>query len=170
MIINTDKVKTEALLIFCRDLISSYKDAELIVDVQSSLKQKISIETDLTISQINKVIKPNAFYINNRNNFKIKAIFNCYEFLKHNCETYFHSKELFNPSMLFFSFLTFWFAELEKEKNSKEYIFFNIYPFCEIYDEFLINTKNHKYKILNLKMVEIAENIILAYNQTIIKF
>lgn len=170
MIINTDKIKTEALLVFCRDLIDSYKKIDTMIDVSIELKQKIATETDTILAQINKITRSNNFYMSNKNHFKVKAILNCYYFLKDKCENSLATNELFNPSMLYFSFLTFWFAELQKEKNSKEYMFFNIYPFCEVYDDFIIKTNNTKYKMLNLKMSEIAENIILAYNKTIIKF
>lgn len=170
MIVNIEKIKTEALLIFCRDLIVSYQNAELVVDVEYEIINKMKLQTELILVEIRKVTKQPAFYIQNKNHFKVKAILNAHNFLVNFCNTRFKNDDVFNPFVLVLSILTYWFGELEKEKNTKEYIFFSIYPFCEIYDDFFIKTKNSSYKIINLKTIEIAEELTKAYDKYIMRF
>lgn len=170
MIVNVDKIKTEALLLFCRDLIYSYKDAEIVFDFDSNFIGTINKSTEDFLKEIEKVVRPIEFYIQNKNHFKIKAILSSYTFLNQTISKYFSQNDQFNPSLLYLSLLTNWFSELDKEKNSKEYIFFNLFPFSELYDELLFKIKDNNYKILNLKMIEVSEKIILEFNRYIIKF
>ena len=170
MIINVEKIKTEALLIFCKDLIIAYKNSEIVVDIESELIEKMEIQTDLILKEIEKIIKPYDFYLQHQNNFKIKAILNAHSFLIAHCNKRFKNNQLFNPFILVLSILTYWFGEFEKGKNIKQYIFFSIYPFCEIYDNFFVKIKNTSYKIVNLKTIEIAEELTKAYNNQIVKF
>ena len=170
MIINVEKIKTEALLIFCKDLIIAYKNSEIVVDIESELIEKMEIQTDLILKEIEKIIKPYDFYLEHQNNFKIKAILNAHSFLITHCNKRFKNNQLFNPFILVLSILTYWFGEFEKGKNIKQYIFFSIYPFCEIYDNFFVKMKNTSYKIVNLKTIEIAEELTKTYNNQIVKF
>ncbi len=71
----------------------------------------------------------------------------------------------FNHSMLLFAMLTTWFKELGYENKSKEFIFFSIYPYSEIFDILLLNIKNLEYKKLNITMIQIAEDVILRLNK-----
>ena len=71
----------------------------------------------------------------------------------------------FNPAMLCFSLLSTWFAELGHEIKSKEFLFFTIYPYGEIYDILLLNNKNIDYKRLNISMINVAEETILKLNK-----
>jgi hypothetical protein len=170
MIINIEQIKTEALLIFCKDLIISYQNSKIVVDIENEIIEKMQIQTDLILKEIDKIIKPYNFYLQNQNNFKIKAILNAHSFLITFCNKEFKNNEVFNPFILVLSILTYWFGEFGKGKNIKQYIFFSIYPFCEIYDNFFVKTKNTNYKIINLKTIEIAEELTKAYNNQIVKF
>ena len=66
--------------------------------------------------------------------------------------------------MLCFALLTTWFKELGYDNSSKEFIFFALYPYGEIYDEFLIKIKDTNYKMLNLRMINIAEDSMIKLN------
>jgi len=66
--------------------------------------------------------------------------------------------------MLLFSMLLLWFKELGYEYNSKEFIFFSIYPYTEIYDMLLLGIKDTEYKRLNISMLQIAEDVINELN------
>lgn len=170
MIININRIKTEAILIFCRDLIFSYQDAPAIFEIEQDFLQYFNDETKVINKEINRLLKPNSFYIQNKNNFKVKAVLNAYNELNRITSKYLQNDQAFNPMLFYLSFLTSWFVELEKEKNSKEFIFFNIYPFCELYDQFLFKIHDSSYKILNLQTMDIAETIINEFNTSIIKF
>jgi len=74
------------------------------------------------------------------------------------------NRSTFNPSMLYLSLMATWFAELSKESKSKEFIYFSIYPYSDIYDKLLINVKDNKFKALNISMIDIAETIIFKLN------
>jgi hypothetical protein len=62
-----------------------------------------------------------------------------------------------------------WFKELGKESKSKEYIYFLLYPYSITYDKLLLNIKDEKFKVLNIKMIDIAERVILKYNKYTLK-
>ena len=70
--------------------------------------------------------------------------------------------------MLYFSMLTLWFKELEKESNSKEFIYFLLYPYGTVYDKLLIGIKNVEYKNMSIKMIELAEKIIYKYDKVVL--
>lgn len=170
MIININKIKTEALLIFCRDLISSYQDAPLIFEIDKNFLQYFTNETNAIAKEINRLLKPNSFYVQNKNHFKIKSVLLAYNEINKITSKYLKTDQPFNPMLFYLSLLTNWFVELGKEKNSKEFIFFNIYPFCELYDQFLFKIQDPNYKVLNFKTMDLAEKIINEFDATIIKF
>ncbi len=72
--------------------------------------------------------------------------------------------DTFNPSMLYFSLLAPWFKELNKESRSKEYIYFILYPYSQVYDKLLVEMKNKEFKELNIKMIELAEKVIYRFD------
>ncbi len=166
MIINLSKIKTEALLLFCKDIISSYENSE---DIAFSIDEDIrgyinEISKDI-LKELKKVTRDNDFYIKNKSSSRINAILKAYNFLNKELTSAFQDSDEFNPSMLYISFLAMWFKELAKESKSKEYIYFLIYPYSNVYDKLLLNIKDEKFKVLNIKMIEIAERIILKYDK-----
>ena len=170
MIINLSKIKTEALLLLCKDIITSYENIE---DEKFEIDDEINIYIKDTskdiLKELKRVTKENDYYLNNKNSYTISAILQAYNFL--NLEL---SKELkegvsFNPSMLYISLLSMWFKELGKESKSKEYIYFFLYPYSITYDKLLLNIKDEKFKVLNIKMIDIAERVILKYNKYTLK-
>jgi|TARA_R110002050_G_scaffold1465_8_gene10466 hypothetical protein len=170
MIINLSKIKTEALLLLCKDIITSYENIE---DEKFEIDDEINIYIKDTskdiLKELKRVTKENDYYLNNKNSYTISAILQAYNFL--NLEL---SKELkegvsFNPSMLYISLLSMWFNELGKESKSKEYIYFLLYPYSITYDKLLLNIKDEKFKVLNIKMIDIAEQVILKYNKYTLK-
>lgn len=167
MVINISKIKTEALLLFCKDLILSYKDNNDIKEY--GLDRDILVEFNnigLTIlKEIEKITFSQDYYIRNRKNFRVKAILNCYDFINKEVSKNLKLNEEFNPSMLYFSLLTLWFKELNKESTSKEYIYFILYPYFQVYDKFLVNIKNLEFKGLNIKMIELAEKVIFNFDK-----
>ena len=70
--------------------------------------------------------------------------------------------EEFNPSMLYFSMLALWFKELDKESRNKEFIYFTIYPYSQIYNKFLIKNKDIEYK--NINNLNVLEDILKELN------
>lgn len=165
MILNLSKIKTEALLLFCKDLIASYKDKdENLFDVDVLTNQSIDDISNDMYKQMNNVTFPNDYYIKNRKHYRIKAVLESYNFINKELTKEFEQNaetgKLFNPAMLYFSLLAVWFKELDKESRSKEYIYFTIYPYANVYDKLLINIKDEKFKKLNISMIEIAEKII----------
>lgn len=164
MILNISKIKTEALLLFCRDLIDSYKTSEIFIGADKTLEDEFKSINDDMYKQINNLIEEPNYYIKNRSSFRIKAILNSYNYINKTISKILKPNERFNPSMLYFSLLALWFNELNKESNSKEYIFFILYPYSNIYDKFLIKIENSEYKKTNIKMIEIAEEIVRKYD------
>ena len=162
MILNLSKIKTESLLLFCKDLILSYKDK---VDIDSfgvdkELIAKFNKISDEMLTQINVVTFPSEYYMKNKKHYRIKAVLDGYNFINKEVSKNLKNNKAFNPSMLYFSLLALWFKELNKESRSKEYIFFTIYTYTNVYDEFLVGIKNHEFKKLNIEMIELAENLI----------
>jgi len=162
MILNLSKIKTESLLLFCRDLILSYKDKEDIstYGVDKELIVKFNKISDEMLVQINNVTFPTNYYIKNKKHYRIKAILDGYNFINKEISKILEDRKAFNPSMLYFSLLALWFKELNKESHSKEYIFFTIYTYANVYDELLVKIKNSDFKKLNIAMIEIAEEVI----------
>ncbi len=167
MILNLSKIKTESLLLFCKDLILSYKDKD---DIEKYAMDKDIIEKFNNIGndmlkQISNVTLPSNYYIQNRKHYRIKAILDGYNFINSEVSKNLKQNEEFNPSMLYFSLLALWFKELNKESKSKEYIYFIIYPYANAYDEFLVGIKDKNFKLLNIKMIELAEKIIYKFDK-----
>ena len=165
MIINSSKVKTEALLLFCRDLINSYKDnADEIFDVSKDITEFI----ENRIAQLNKAINTTVqsidYYIRNKRVSRIALILKTYEFINKSITKVLSKNTRFNPAMLCFTLLSTWFAELGNEIKSKEFLYFTIYPYGEIYDKLLLDVDNIEYKTLNISMLNMSEKIIFQLN------
>jgi hypothetical protein len=167
MILNLSKIKTESLLLFCKDLILSYKDKG---DIEKYVTDKDIIEgfnnigNDM-LKEISKITFPQNYYLENRKHYRIKAILDGYNFINKEISKNLKQNEEFNPSMLYFSLLALWFKELNKESKSKEYIYFIIYPYSHVYDKFLVEIKDKEFKLLNIKMIELAEKIIYKFDK-----
>lgn len=166
MIINTSKIKTEALLLFCKDIIISYQNTNNdVFDVNSELKEFIEKNTNEILRELNKVTKTHDFYLRQRNSVYTKAILLSYEYLNKSLNKYLENGKAFNPSMLYFSLLATWFAELQKESRTKEYIYFILYPYSIVYDKMLLNIENAEFKALNISMITIAEKVVLGLDK-----
>ncbi len=167
MILNLSKIKTESLLLFCKDLILSYKDKENIntynVD-QELIDNFEKVSTDM-LTQISNVTFPSKYYLQNRKHYRIKAVLDGYNFINNEISKTLKTKKEFNPSMLYFSLLAVWFKELNKESKSKEYIYFTIYTYGKVYDEFLVNIKDEDFKKMNISMILLAEEIIYKFDK-----
>jgi len=167
MILNLSKIKTESLLLFCKDLILSYKDKD---DIEKYLTDKDVIERFNNIGndmlkQISNITFPQNYYLENRKHYRIKAILDGYNFINKEISKNLKQNEEFNPSMLYFSLLALWFKELNKESKSKEYMYFIIYPYSNVYDKFLVEIKDKDFKLLNIKMIELAEKVIYKFDK-----
>ncbi|MEA2017225.1 MAG: hypothetical protein U9N59_02145 [Campylobacterota bacterium] len=166
MVVNLSKVKSEALLLFCRDLIDSYKNNK---DQLFSVSSEITDFTDKQIDQLNKAInttvQPIDYYIRNSKVSRISLILTTYNYINKNISKLLKDGDKFNPTMLCFSLLSTWFAELSIGKNEKEFLYFCLYPYSEIYDKLLLNTNNLEYKNLNISMLNIAEDTIIKLDR-----
>lgn len=170
MIINLSKIKTEALLLLCKDLISSYENSEDIdFLIDENIKKYIDEISKDILKELKKVTRDNDFYIKNKSSSRIKSILKAYNFINKELSLEFQDSVEFNPSMLYISLLAMWFKELEKESKSKEYIYFLIYPYSNVYDKLLLNIKDEKFRNLNIKMINIAESVILKYDKYLLK-
>ncbi|PKN15691.1 MAG: hypothetical protein CVU67_00055 [Deltaproteobacteria bacterium HGW-Deltaproteobacteria-24] len=163
MILNTSKIKTEALLLFCKDIILSYQDAnDDLFDINVELKEFIQNNTQEILRELQKATKPYDFYLTKRDNTYVKAVLRSYEYLNQMLNQQLENGKAFNPSMLCFSLLASWFAELQKESRSKEYIYFILYPYALVYDKLLLNVGNQEFKALNIAMITVAEKVVLG--------
>jgi hypothetical protein len=167
MILNLSKIKTQSLLLFCKDLILSYKGKD---DIEKYIIDKYVIEKFNNIGndmlkQISNVTYPQNYYLENRKHYRIKVVLDGYNFINNEISKNLKQNEEFNPSMLYFSLLALWFKELNKEAKSKEYIYFILYPYSNVYDELLVGIKDKEFKILNIKMIELAEKIIYKFDK-----
>ncbi len=161
MILNLSKIKTEALLLFCKDLILSYKDSETILfEENEDIEHYIQEVTEEFLVQIENVTFPSEHYLSNRKHYRIKAVLDAYNYVNQTISKELKEDSLFNPAMLYFSLLAVWFKELDKESKSKEYIYFLLYPYANVYDKLLINIDDEKFKVMNIAMIEIAERVI----------
>lgn len=166
MILNLSKIKTESLLLFCKDLILSYKDKDYSsYGMDKEVLEKFNSLSDEILEQISNVTFSNSYYLNNRNNFRVKAVLDAYNFINKEISKELKENQSFNPSMLYFSMLALWFKELNKESRSKEYIYFLLYPYSNVYDELLINIKNEEFKKLNISMIELSERLIFKLDK-----
>ena len=167
MILNLSKIKTESLLLFCKDLILSYKDKKEIekyVMDKEIIEKFNNIGSDM-LKQISNVTYPQNYYLENRKHYRIKVVLDGYNFINNEISKNLKQNEEFNPSMLYFSLLALWFKELNKESKSKEYIYFILYPYSNVYDKLLVEIKDKEFKILNIKMIELAEKVIYNFDK-----
>lgn len=166
MIVNSNKVKTEALLLFSRDLIDSYVDSDdEVFDISLDLKEFIKIRIEQLQKAINISVQPIDYYLRNQKVSRIAMILKSHQYINKNITKLLKADSKFNPSMLCFALLSTWFAELGKENNSKEFLYFSIYPYGEIYDKLLLNISNLEYKSLNINMINIAEDTIFKLHR-----
>ena len=166
MIINLSSVKTEALLLFCRDLIDAYENnSNEIYDIDNSTKEFISLNIKDLKKAINVVLQDNKYYIKNAKVTRIKIILSYYNQINSLITNALEKNREFNPSMLCFSLLATWFKELSHQEKSKEFLYFTLYPYGEIFDILIVKQNNKQYKRLNIKMIEIAETTMLKLNQ-----
>jgi len=170
MIIDIVSLKTEALLLFCRDLINTYNEENhspqnTIFIADNYLKGFIKNHIDNLQKGINAILQPNEYYLRNMKVTRIRLILKLYNQINKMVSNHLKNDNRFNPSMLLFAMLATWFKELGYENNSKEFIFFSIYPYSEIYDILLLNVKDLEYKKLNINMIQIAEDVILRLNK-----
>ncbi len=162
MILNLSKIKTESLLLFCKDLILSYKNTEdlSIKNIDKELMLEFDSICEDILEQIKSVTQDSSYYLENRKHYRIKAILEAYNFINSEISKALSQNQSFNPSMLYFSLLSLWFQELGYESKSKEYIYFILYPYTNVYDKLLVNIKDEDFKRLNIQMIELAESII----------
>jgi hypothetical protein len=161
MILNLSKVKTQALLLFCNDLIQTYSQDENIFDIDNSIKEYINNTVVQLSKAISQVVKPQQYYEENYQTTHVKATLEAYELINENISKHLSKGAKFNPAMLCFALLTTWFAELRYESGSKEYIFFTLYPYGNIYDKLLLDMNNNDFKALNIFMIQVAEDTML---------
>lgn len=165
MILNISKIKTEALLIFCKDIILSYNLKEDIhFNVDENTKEYINSVTNDILSQLQIITQPNEFYLNKQSNSRTKAVLAAYNFINKTLSNELQDGKTFNPSMLYLSLMATWFSELSKESKSKEFIYFSMYPYADVYDKLLINIKDIRFKTLNICMIDLAEKIIYKFD------
>jgi hypothetical protein len=165
MVINLSKVKSEALLLFCRDLIESYKqNNEDTFDIDEDIKQFMDTRVEQLLKAINIPCQPIAYYIRNKQVSRIAMIIKGYDFINKTISKKFEKQQLFNPAMLSFTLLSTWFAELSKCEDDKEFLYFTRYPYGEIYDKLLLEIDNNEFKELNLSMLNIAEDTVIKLN------
>ncbi len=161
MIINPLKIKSEAILLFCRDIIENYKDQEdTPFAVDPKIKQYVDQQIDQLYKAINITCQPIDYYIRNQRVSRIQYIIRSYEFIGKCIEKELKHNTPFNPSMLCFALLCSWFAELSIAQDDKEFLYFSLYPYSEFYDTLLLETSNSEYKSLNISMLQIAEQTI----------
>lgn len=162
MVFDPVSLKTEALLLFCRDLIETYENDE---NNLFSMDEQFLIFINQNIENlkkgINAIVQKNDYYLRNIRMSRIKMVLYYYEFINKTITNFMKKDNRFDPSMLCFSMLATWFKEFEVDTKSNQYVFFSIYPYGEIYDKFLIENKNETYKLINLQMIDIAEKTML---------
>jgi len=161
MIINSSKVKTEALLLFCRDLIESYKiNKNQLFNIDEVTELFIDERSEQLLSAINFVVQPTEYYLRNSKVSRISIILKSYDYITKQITNNFKEQDPFNPSMLCFGLLCSWFAELSINEDEKEFLYFSIYPYGEIYDKLLLNISDDSYKSINISMLTIAEDTV----------
>lgn len=166
MIINSSKVKSEALLLLCKELITSYQNNdEIFFQISPQMKSFIDEQTQYLLKAINVVTQSKDYYIRNIRVSRIALIVKSYDFINTTLSKRFQKGEKFNPAMLCFALLSTWFAELSINENEKEFLYFSLYPYSEIYDTMLLHIEDIEYKKLNLSMLQIAEETIYALHK-----
>ena len=127
MIINSTKVKTEALLLFCRDLITSYnRDNDDMFSINSNIKTFMNDRIEQLLKAINISVQPIDYYTRNSKVSRISIILKTYQYINNSVSKQLKDGDKFNPSMLCFALLSTWFAELDITKEDKEFLFFSI--------------------------------------------
>ena len=166
MILNLSKIKTEALLLFCKDLIRHYiNERQNTFEVNDDILTYMSKTSSEMLVQMEYMTYPNDYYLKNAKNFRIKAVLAAYNLINKEVSKVLEKEKEFNPSMFYLSLLAMWFKELNHESRSKEYMYFIIYPYSIIYDKLLVNIEDEKFKALNINMLEAAEKVILQLEQ-----
>lgn len=168
MILNLSKIKTEALLLFCKDLIDAYKqNSSNLFNIESHIILFIDTQINKIVDQIELSTKRKEYYLSKQTNYHIRAVLKSYDQLNFQISSSFSEKEPFNPSMLCFALLSTWFAEFEKESKSPEYLYFSLYSYSIVYDKLMIESNNSQFKLINIKMLNIAESVIKQYDKFI---
>ncbi len=123
MILNISKIKTEALLLFCRDLINSYQDQKSTVDygLDNELSKEFDEIANDMLKNINLVCQPNQYYLDNRNHFRPKAILKAYNEINKLLMNNLKENQEFNPSMLYFSMIQKDLDSLQTMKQEKTF-------------------------------------------------
>ena len=161
MVLNLSKIKTEALLLFCKDLILQYQNNnENIFGIDQSTINLIDYTTQNFLKAINSTIHDHKYYIQHSQNSRVKSIILSYEFIGKELSKLLKEGKPFNPSMLYIALLATWFTEYGNQSEAKEFIYFSLYPYAQVYDTLLINQKNTEYKALNLSMINVAETVV----------
>lgn len=165
MVVDMSSVKTEALLLFCRDLIDSYENSnDDTFKIDDFTKDFINTNIKDLKKAINVILQDNDYYIRNIKISRIKIILEFYNIINKTISKHLEISNRFNPAMLCFSLLATWFKELENQCDSKEFLYFSLYPYGDIFDLLIINAKYKDYKLLNIAMIEIAEDVMIKLN------
>jgi len=161
MIINSSKVKSEAILLFCRDLIDSYNSKDDVAfELDNKLIEFINIRTTQLLKALNTTVQPIDYYIRNTQVSRINLIVKSYVFIEKQISKELKQGSVFNPFMLCFALLSTWFAELQKCNSDQEFIYYSIYPYSEIFDNLVVKNCNSEYKNMSISMINIAEKTI----------
>lgn len=160
MIINISKVKSESLLLFCRDLIESYKKSNIAAFENQELNHFMEQRTQQLLQAINLYCQDIPYYLRNSKVSRIAMIIKGYNYLNNTINQKLQKNQLFNPLMLCFTLLSTWFAEFSQCQDDKDFLFFTRYPYGEIFDQFLIQNKDLEFKKLNIAMLDISEDVI----------
>jgi len=177
MILQISTIKTKALLLICKELMQMYQDNE----AQNKLEEKVkkdkkesfeSFDTSLEklsqgmLKELKRITK--FYYDLSSETSDLKnqeAIKKSFDFLNFELNAHLAKNEPFCPLMLCVSFLSFWFKDLKQEGSNKEFIYFLMFPYKQSCDEILSSKEDEKHKLLNLKMLEFSEEIILKYDK-----
>ncbi|HFU75874.1 MAG TPA: hypothetical protein ENK66_06465 [Arcobacter sp.] len=164
MVFDPIALKSEALLLFTRDLIETYENKnEIVFDVDKTIGEFVDFHIQNLKKGINSFVQENSYYLRNRNISRIKMILHYYSLLQKQVENQLNKNDKFDPCMLSFSMLAIWFKELGIESKVKELIFFAIYPYGDVYDKLLVDNYNDEYKKINIKMINLSEKIIMKF-------
>ena len=71
MILNISKIKTEALLLFCRDLINTYKDVKPKTKSDLDLYYEFETINSDILKQLSNILYEPKYYIDNQKNFRV---------------------------------------------------------------------------------------------------
>ena len=75
MVVNLSKVKAEAILLFCRDLIVSYKtNKNQLFDIDNNTQKFIDKRIEQLLDGINLVVQPIDYYLRNSKVSRISII------------------------------------------------------------------------------------------------